>query len=67
MIILCAVTSFVIYYFTEKDTYSCDYLDYDEETNKAEIEKLEQINNVQISPQFLSGIEAVMSVSNKVV
>jgi len=44
-----------------------NYLDYDEETNKAEIEKLEQINNVQISPQFLSGIEAVMSVSNKVV
>lgn len=33
-----------------------DYLDYDEETNKAEIEKLEQINNIEIAPEFLEKV-----------
>ena len=40
-----------------------NYLDYDEETNKQEIQKLEQINNVKVIPQFLKGMEATVNVS----
>lgn len=29
------------------------YVEYDEDTNKAEIEKLGQVNNIQIVPEFL--------------
>ena len=31
------------------------YVDYDEDTNKAEIEKLEPINNIQKQPVILKG------------
>lgn len=37
------------------------YVGYDEETNKTEIEKLEQINNVQMIPQILKGKERKLS------
>lgn len=37
------------------------YVGYDEETNKTEIEKLEQINNVQMIPQILKGMERKLS------
>ncbi len=32
------------------------YVEYDEDTNKAEIEKLEPINNMQIVPKILKGM-----------
>lgn len=38
------------------------YVDYDEETNKVEIEKLEQINNVQMMPEILKELEEKMVV-----
>ena len=43
------------------------YVGYDEETNKSEIEKLEQINNIQIVPKILKGMEPIMSIAQKVV
>ena len=43
-----------------------NYLDYDEETNKTEIEKLEQINNLKVTPQFLRETKS-MSISKKAV
>ena len=33
------------------------YVEYDEDTNKTEIEKLETINNIQMVPKILKGIE----------
>ncbi len=33
------------------------YVEYDEDTNKAEIEKLESINNIQIVPEILKGMK----------
>lgn len=33
------------------------YVEYDEDTNKAEIEKLEPINNIQIVPEILKGMK----------
>ncbi len=33
------------------------YVEYDEDTNKAEIEKLEPINNIQVVPEFLKGMK----------
>ena len=38
------------------------YVEYDEDTNKAEIEKLEQVNNIQVVPEFLKGMEQIMSI-----
>lgn len=33
------------------------YVEYDEDTNKAEIEKLDHINNIQIVPEILKGMK----------
>ncbi len=33
------------------------YVEYDEDTNKAEIEKLESMNNIQIMPEVLKGMK----------
>lgn len=41
------------------------YVEYDEDTNKAEIEKLEQVNNIQVVPEFLKGMEQIMSIPKK--
>lgn len=43
------------------------YVEYDEDTNKAEIEKLEQVNNIQIMPEFLRGMEQVVSIQKDIV
>ena len=43
------------------------YVEYDEDTNKAEIEKLEQVNNIQVVPEFLKGMEQIMSISKNTV
>lgn len=37
------------------------YVEYDEDTNKSEIKKLEKVNNIQVVPEFLKGIEHKMS------
>lgn len=43
------------------------YVEYDEDTNKAEIEKLETINNIQVIPEILKGMNEIMSLPKKVV
>ena len=43
------------------------YVEYDEDTNKAEIEKLEQVNNIQVVPEFLKGMEQIMSIPKDIV
>ena len=43
------------------------YVEYDEDTNKAEIEKLEAINNIQEIPEVLKGMNQIMSLPKKVV
>lgn len=43
------------------------YVEYDEDTNKAEIEKLEQVNNIQVVPEFLKGMEQIMSIPKNTV
>ena len=43
------------------------YVGYDEQTNKTQIEKLEQINNVKVIPAVLKGMEQIMSIQSKAV
>lgn len=43
------------------------YVEYDEDTNKAEIEKLGQVNNIQVVPEFLKGMEQIMSIPKDIV
>lgn len=43
------------------------YVEYDEDTNKAEIEKLGQVNNIQVVLEFLKGMEQIMSIPKDIV
>lgn len=43
------------------------YVDYDEETNKKEIEKLETINNINVLPEKLKDISSVLLMGQKVI
>ena len=43
------------------------YVEYDEDTNKAEIEKLGQVNNIQVVPEFLKGMKQIMSIPKNTV
>ena len=38
------------------------YVGYDEETNKSEIQKLEKINNIEISKELINGMEKKMTI-----